>query len=193
MDSGRRVARVGFENRAAPMKQEKSAELSRPELVNTIAQAYMELFMTMQFNAASHWLMLELTFAQARALFMLAARQELTVSQLAKLLGVGKATSSILVQQLVERELVTRTEHATDRRHTVIRLSPKGMEIGAGRRTAREKQWQRWLGQLSDEELKALARGLTAIVAVVKQEFEEEMQKSISSKSEPDTPADSHS
>lgn len=159
------------------MKQAKSTEQSRPELVNTIVQAYMDLFMTMQFNAASHWLMLELTFAQARALFMLAARKELTVSQLAKLLDVGNPTASILVQQLVERDLVTRTEHTTDRRHTIIRLSPKGAEIGAGRRKEREKQWQHWLSQLSDEELNALARGLSAIVAVMKKELEDEMQQ----------------
>jgi DNA-binding MarR family transcriptional regulator len=159
------------------MKQAKSTDQSRPELVNNIVQAYMDLFMTMQFNAASHWLMLELTFAQARALFMLAARKELTVSQLAKLLDVGNPTASILVQQLVERDLVTRTEHTTDRRHTIIRLSPKGAEIGAGRRKEREKQWQHWLSQLSDEELNALARGLRAIVAVMKKELEDEMQQ----------------
>lgn len=159
------------------MKVVKSTEQSRPELVNTIVQAYMDLFMTMQFNAVSHWLMLELTFAQARALFMLAARKELTVSQLAKLLDVRNPTASILVQQLVERDLVTRTEHATDRRHTIIRLSSKGTEIGAGRRKARERQWQRWLSHLSDEELNALARGLIAIVAVVKKELEGEMQQ----------------
>ena len=159
------------------MKQVKNSEQSRAELVSTIVQAYMELFITMQFNAVSHWLMLELTFAQARALFMLAARKELTVSQLAKLLGVGNPTASILVQQLVERDLVTRTEHTTDRRHTIIRLSPKGAEIGAGRRKQREKQWQRWLSQLSDDELNALARGLSAIVTVVKKELEDEMQQ----------------
>src|SRR5512138_1475048 len=100
------------------MKPGKSKEQNRPELINTVIQAYMELFMTMQFNSVSHWLMQELTFAQSRALFMLAARKELTVSQLAKLLDVGKATASILVTQLVERGLVTRTEHETDRRHT---------------------------------------------------------------------------
>jgi DNA-binding MarR family transcriptional regulator len=159
------------------MTQTESTELSRPELVKTIVQAYMDLFMTMQFNAASHWLMLELTFAQARALFMLAARKELTVSQLAKLLDVGNPTASILVQQLVERDLVTRTEHTTDRRHTILRLSPKGAEIGAGRRKEREHQWQAWLSQLSDEELNALARGLSAVVAVVKKELEDEMQQ----------------
>src|SRR5215216_7758405 len=116
------------------MKQVKSIQQTRPELVNTVVKAYMDLFMTMQFNSVSHWLMLELTFAQARALFMLAARRELTISQLAKLLDVGNPTASILVQQLVERELVTRTEDNSDRRHTIIRLSPKGQEIGAGRR-----------------------------------------------------------
>ena len=165
------------------MKKALSKEESRPELVATIVKAYMDLFMTMQFNAVSHWLMLELTFAQARALFMLAARRELTVSQLAKLLDVGKPTASIMVQQLVERGLVTRTEHATDRRHTIIRLSPKGEEIGAGRRKEREQQWQRWLSHLSDDELRALAHGLSAIVAVVKEELEDEMQKSNKSKS----------
>lgn len=164
------------------MNQVKSIEQTRPELVATIVQAYMDLFATMQFNAVSHWLMLELTFAQARALFMLAARKELTVSQLAKLLDVGNPTASILVQQLVDRGLVTRTEHTTDRRHTIIRLSPKGEQIGVGRRKEREKQWQRWLGQLNDEELKALAHGLTAIVAVVKKELEAELQQSIQPK-----------
>lgn len=156
----------------------KSKAESRAELVDTVIQTYMELFMTMQFNSVSHWLMLELTFAQARALFMLAARQELTVGQLAKLLDVGKATASILVGQLVDRGLVTRTEQETDRRHTILRLSPKGEEIGAGRRAGRAKQWKHWLSQLSDEELKALAHGLTAIVAVMKKDLEEEIGQS---------------
>jgi DNA-binding MarR family transcriptional regulator len=118
--------------------------------------------------------MLELTFAQARAVIILAARKELTVSQLAKLLGVGNPTASILVQQLVERGLVTRTEDASDRRQTVIRLSAQGQEIGSGRRQEREKQWQRWLGHLSDDDLSALARGLSSIVEVIKKESEKE-------------------
>jgi DNA-binding MarR family transcriptional regulator len=165
------------------MKAVKNKDQTRSELVDTVIQSYMELFMTMQFNSVSHWLMQELTFAQTRALFMLAARKELTVSQLAKLLDVGKATASILVQQLVERELVTRTEHEKDRRHTILRLSPNGEEIGAGRREQRAKQWKRWLSQLSDEELQALAHGLTAIVAVMKKDLEEEIQQGTQPKS----------
>ena len=167
------------------MRTTKKKDQSRPELVSIIVQSYMELFVAMQFNAVSHWLMLELTFAQARALFILAARKELTVSQLAKLLGVGNPTASILVQQLVERELVTRTEHPTDRRHTIISLSPKGTEIGAGRREAREKQWQRWLSNLSNDELSALARGLSALTNVVTKETELLTQQAIDSEPVP--------
>jgi MarR family transcriptional regulator, organic hydroperoxide resistance regulator len=163
-------------------------EQSRPELVGTVVQAYMDLFIIMQFNAVSHWLMLELTFAQARALIILAARKELTVSQLAKLLGVGNPTASILVQQLVERGLVTRTEGTSDRRQTVIRLSAQGKEIGIGRRQEREKQWERWLSRLSDEDLQALARGFSAILEVVKQESEKETQGVVPFKLDPGSP-----
>ncbi len=167
------------------MKATKSKEQSRPQLVGKIVQSYMDLFIAMQFNAVSHWLMLELTFAQARALFILAAQKELTVSQLARLLNVGNPTASILVQQLVERGLVTRTEHPTDRRHTIISLSQKGTEIGAGRREAREKQWQRWLSHLSIEELNALARGLSALTGVVKKETELLTEQAMESESVP--------
>ena len=153
-------------------------EQSRSALVSTIVQTYMELFVIMQFNAVSHWLMLELTFAQARALIIIAARKELTVSQLAKLLGVGNPTASILIQHLVERGLVTRTEHTGDRRQTVVRLSEQGQEISSGRRQEREKQWQGWLNHLGDDELDALARGLSAIIEVVKKESQEETQQS---------------
>ncbi len=142
----------------------------RQRLVNKTVTAYMDLFVMMQSASVAHWLMFELTFAQAKALILLAAHDALTVSQLGRLLGVGNPTASSLVQQLVERGLVTRAESGTDRRQTLIRLSEQGMEIGAGRRSEREKQWQRWLGRLSDEELSGLERGLTALLREMRAE-----------------------
>lgn len=149
------------------MKQNQSITESRDELIRASATAYMDLFVMMQSAAVAHWLMFELTFAQARALIILAAHKALTVSQLAKLLAIGNPAASTLVQQLVERGLVTRTEHEIDRRQTIVRLSEQGGEIGAGRRSEREKQWQRWLSQLNDEELSGLAHGLSALQKVV--------------------------
>lgn len=140
---------------------------TKAQLIDAAAEAYFELFVMQQFNAVSHWLMHELTFAQARALIILAARKTLTLGQLASLLGVGNPTASVLVQQLVERGLVTRAEHPDDRRRTILALSEKGAEIGAGRRREREKQWRRWLSHLSEDDLDALARGLAAFKRVV--------------------------
>lgn len=152
------------------MKPDDNKTKTRQELINTAAAAYMELFVRMQLTAVAHWLMFELTFAQARALIILAAKKALTVSQLAKLMDVGNPTASILVQKLVERGLVTRTEDDVDRRQTVVRLSEKGAEIGAGRRSEREKQWQHWLSQLSDEEISGLAHGLNALLVVMNED-----------------------
>jgi DNA-binding MarR family transcriptional regulator len=149
------------------MKTEENMPETRAELIVTTITAYMDIFVMMQSAAVAHWLMFELTFAQVRALIILAAKKSLTVSQLAKLLDVGNPTASILIQKLVERGLVTRTEDETDRRQTVVRLSEQGSEIGAGRRSQREKQWQHWLGRLSDEELSGLARGLSALLVVM--------------------------
>ena len=154
------------------MKADENKIETREQLIGTTISAYMELFVMMQSAAVNHWLMFELTFAQVRALFQLAVHKAVSVSQLARLLGVGNPTASILVQQLVERGLVTRTEHETDRRRTVVRLSEQGVEIGAGRRSEREKQWQGWLSHLDDEELSGLARGLNALQRVVHAEAE---------------------
>ncbi len=144
----------------------------RAQLVHEISQAYLDLFITMQSVTVAHWLSFELTFAQGKAAILLAAHKELTISQLAKLLGVGKPAASVLVQQLVERGLVTRTESEHDRRRTVVRLSEKGAEVGAGRLKEREARWQGLLSRLSDEELDALARGLIALRDAMHQESE---------------------
>jgi DNA-binding MarR family transcriptional regulator len=156
------------------MKTNENDPATREDLIGVTAATYMDLYALMQSATIAHWLMFELTFAQARALIILAAKKVLTVSQLARRLNVGNPTASLLVQKLVERGLVTRTEGEADRRQTELRLSEKGAEIGAGRRSEREKQWQGWLNQLSDEELSGLAHGLSALLAVVEAEAQSE-------------------
>ncbi len=152
------------------MKAAATKKQSRPQLIEQTAQAYLDLFVTMQSNAVSHWLMMELSFAQARALIILASQKELTVSQMARALGVGNSTASILIQGLVERGLITRREAAADRRQTLISLSEEGQRIGAGRIQERKGQWQRWMTRLSDGDLEALSRGLTALGKVAREE-----------------------
>ncbi len=158
------------------MKYRENKMPTRAQLISATRQAYIDLFVTIQSALFTHWMTLELTFAQVKALLMLSLHEALTVSQLAKSLGVGKPAASIVVQQLVERGLVTRTEHEADRRHTVVRLSEQGAQLSTGRRKEREAQWRRWLSHLSDEELNALAHGLSVLKDVVHAEQEQSVR-----------------
>ncbi len=146
-------------------------KLTREQVIQAALEDYMDLFVVMQSSAVTHWLMFELTFAQARALILLAAHGTLTVTRLAGMLNVGKPIASLLVQGLVDRGLVSRSEDPADRRQVALRLSEKGAEIGAGRRGARRVQWQGWMERLGDGDLEALARGLRALRRSVRAEI----------------------
>jgi DNA-binding MarR family transcriptional regulator len=69
---------------------------------------------------------LDLTLAQAMALFRLAEQGPMSVGELQAAIGRSQAATSHLVEQLERRELVRRREDATDRRRRVIELGPKG-------------------------------------------------------------------
>ncbi len=143
---------------------------TRRQLIKEIADTSGDLFVRMMSVTVAHWLSLELTFAQGKALILLAAHGAVTVSRLGRKLGVSNPTASILVQHLVDRGLVTRTEDAADRRQTVVQLSAEGREIGEGHIRERTEKWRRWLSRLSDDELAALARGMSALKEAVRAE-----------------------
>lgn len=71
----------------------------------------------------------DLTPAQLSTLFRLRGQGALRVSDIAARLGLSSGTTSHLVERLVQRELVVRTEHSLDRRGREISLSPTGQEF----------------------------------------------------------------
>ncbi|HUX42775.1 MAG TPA: MarR family transcriptional regulator [Rectinemataceae bacterium] len=152
------------------MSEASSGPTSRERLGEEILTRWMDFFIQMQYGSISNWLMHELSFAQARALIVIAAKKSQTLGQLAILLDVSKATASVLVQHLVDKGLLERRENPQDRRSVDITLSSKGAEIGAGRRGAREGQWRRWLERMTEEELGDLARGLAALARAAGEE-----------------------
>lgn len=158
------------------VKHGVSETQTRARLMSTTMQAFHDLLqhllMLRLSGAVANWVARELTFAQFKALVMLAHHEALTMSQLAKLLGTGNPAASILVQPLVERGLLTRAEDFDDRRRTVVSLSQQGAALVAGPRKEREAQLRRWLNRLSDEELSSLMRGLNALNDVVQSDRE---------------------
>ncbi len=141
--------------------------LERAQLIKNTIQAFAELVMIQKLADIPGWIDIDLTVSQVRALYFLAARERLTISDLAKLLGMGKPAASILVQQLVEHQLAERSEDTVDRRRCWVRLAARGSELLIGRREMRESTFQGWLGQMKDDELSCLLKGITALLVVV--------------------------
>lgn len=154
---------------------ERSNEMNEPtrtEMANDIIQAYIELGNTLRLGALPGWIAADLNLSQLKAIVLLEHHGAMTISALARLLEMGNPAASILVQQLVQQGLVERSEDEKDRRRTFVRLTPNGVRLVASRREYSQGKLQRWLSQMSDEEIVNLQRGLGALLRVVQEEQE---------------------
>jgi DNA-binding MarR family transcriptional regulator len=157
-----------MEQSTLPGELARSASVERQQLVKDTIQSFVELVMIQKFADMPGWIDTDLTVSQVRAIYFLAAHGQLTVSDLSRLLEIGRPAASILVQQLVEQQWVERTEDSLDRRRSWVSLTARGSGLVSGRREQREKKFRRWLGQLDDEELACLRVGISALLEVVR-------------------------
>ncbi|HEU5367907.1 MAG TPA: MarR family transcriptional regulator [Ktedonobacterales bacterium] len=137
------------------------------ELLAAQKVIFRELFrMTMP-----HWMHIDLSMGQLRTLVALATLQAVNISTLAETLEVSKPTASTLVDQLVQRGLVERTEDAEDRRRTLVALSQAGSNMMAQlRQEGPPERMAQWLEAMNPDDLAALTRGTQALAAIVERE-----------------------
>ena len=69
---------------------------------------------------------LDLTLAQAMAMFRIAEQGPMTVGAVQTAIGRSQAATSHLVEQLERRGLLRRREDPEDRRRRMVELAPKG-------------------------------------------------------------------
>jgi DNA-binding MarR family transcriptional regulator len=108
-----------------------------------------------------------LTMQQLRLVTLLWTHGPLGGHELAQRLGVSMPTVSGIVDRLVERGMVERREDPTDRRVRLTALSSAGEAFVAEHDAAGWKLGLGILGTMEVEDLRALARGLTAMWAAV--------------------------
>lgn len=126
------------------------------EIVDDMAAVYA----TLQELKAPTWLRLDLTMAQFRALVIVNHRRGITVGELGCQLSIGQSGTSPLVEHLVRRGLVGRTEDPADRRRALLGCTPAGEAQIAELRHLSRQTLKEWLAALSDEDLDGMARGL---------------------------------
>lgn len=151
---------------------------SREQITGEVLQAYMTLTDQLRLAGLPSWIAASMSLTQLKAMFLLEYYGALTVSALARSLETSNSAASILIQQLVEQELVERSEDAQDRRRTLVRLTARGATLVAGRRDHIKNHLGRWLGQIDEASLACLLRGFNALVAVMQKE-QGEREKSL--------------
>jgi len=114
------------------------------------------------FNAIAE---LDLSFTQLKALCALETDgEERSVKALGESLGLSLPAMSRAVDGLFERGLVEREEDPLDRRMKRVRLTDEGRKAPQALNAARLSALQELIGELAEDEARALARALTLIV-----------------------------
>jgi DNA-binding MarR family transcriptional regulator len=107
----------------------------------------------------------ELTVAQIRVLFRLRNRGPMPSSTLATGLAVTLPTVTSVIDRLVAKELVERSDDPADRRRVIVGLTPAGREIVERIQQGRRARLSRALDALEERELMALITGLEGLAA----------------------------
>ncbi|MBI3325984.1 MAG: MarR family transcriptional regulator [Nitrospinae bacterium] len=109
-----------------------------------------------------------LSVPQFRALVFLNQHPGTSLSSVADDLGVTRPTASALIDRLVRRGLVDRSEHPQERRHVVLALTPMGARhLQQGREAARARIAS-VLASLSAAELHKVAEGVALLGSAFK-------------------------
>jgi DNA-binding MarR family transcriptional regulator len=106
----------------------------------------------------------ELSMTQVRALVRLTCcRRPLSTGELAQRLGLSAAAMSRALDGLAHRELVSRSESASDRRVRLVEISPPGEAIVEEIVALRSVGLERFVADLDPEQRALLSRGLAAV------------------------------
>jgi MarR family transcriptional regulator, organic hydroperoxide resistance regulator len=137
-----------------------------PDAIRAVLEAQTTVGRCTVGIGSEEWAHLDLSIGQLKVLMLLAGLSDPTISQLAQHLKLGKPSSSILVDRLVQLGLVQRTEDASDRRRTRVTLTSSGSELVGRLHQGSIERFVQWLQAMTPDDLAALRRGLEALAKI---------------------------
>jgi len=111
---------------------------------------------------------IDLTMAQMKALAVAHRQLECTIGMLSEQLGVKPPAASLIVDKLVRSGLANRVRDSLDGRRVIVQATPKGVNLVSRLRHGGHSVLESWVGQLPDDDLIALTRGIRALAAVAR-------------------------
>jgi DNA-binding MarR family transcriptional regulator len=110
-----------------------------------------------------------LSIPQLRTLAYLHRRPGSCLFHLAEHLGVTRPTASAIVERLVQRDLVTRTEDPRERRRVILRPTPLGTLLHQRVHQSTHGWMVTALSRLSPERLRQIMQGVTLLAEPFKE------------------------
>jgi DNA-binding MarR family transcriptional regulator len=98
----------------------------------------------------------DLTLQQLRAFALVFTREQTPINKLAESLGIRPNVASGIIQRLVDRGLIERTEDPVDRRVRLLTLTERGLALVEQLRELLFTKGRTVLERLSDEQLRQL-------------------------------------
>jgi DNA-binding MarR family transcriptional regulator len=109
----------------------------------------------------------DLTMQQLRVLGLVAQEPGLTGQELGARLGVSAPTASGLIDRLVEKGVLERTDDAADRRRRRLRLTPEGVELLGGIDATMGRMFEAVIPPIPTEDLQAIKLGTEAMLRAI--------------------------
>lgn len=106
---------------------------------------------------------LDITMAQLKALAAVQRQPNCTIGMLSERLGIKPPATSLLVDKLVAAGLARRERDALDGRRVIVHTTARGMRFLSRIRQGTRSVLQKWLQQLSDNDLAAVHSGTRAL------------------------------
>jgi len=146
-------------------------KLSRGTEASTTAEerawaALARLFRVLAHQNTASWLGVRLTISQFKVLILCRERAH-TVTEIAQELGVSPPTVTPVLNRLVGEGLIQRRRDRKDRRVLHITLTPAGQDLVGRLHEGPADRLRAALGDLSEEELVALAQGVEALATAL--------------------------
>ena len=113
------------------------------------------------------WMHLNLSIGQLKSLFFISNRGTTSLGKLAEALRVTPTNTTGIVDRLMKRGLITRTENPEDRRMLMLRTTPLGDELIGELRQKRKEHMIELFTRLTDEEAAAVTKSLKIMVKAI--------------------------
>jgi len=119
------------------------------------------------------WMHLNLSIGQLKSLFFISNRGTTSLGKLAEALRVTPTNTTGIVDRLMKRGLITRTENPEDRRMLMLRTTPLGDELIGELRQKRKEHMIELFTRLTDEEVAAVTKSLKIMIKAIEAKRED--------------------